>query len=169
MIKARGLALKKAEELAEIARQQGKSLSDAFADKTDIVASSVSSTGSFSWMTQGMVPGRGRPRLTTTVGGVDRPGTKFMEAVAELGVDQIGVAMNMPETVAYIIRVTEVKETDDYLWREFSATNFDLYAAAGGDDYSETYKAWRDQIKTSADLKWLRKADPPRDEEETQE
>ena len=50
---------------------------------------------------------------------VEAPGDAFMEVATQLDIDQIGVAMNQPETIAYVIRATGF---DRNAWREWDAT-----------------------------------------------
>ena len=166
MIKARKLAVEEAQKLAQKARGQQKSLTDAFAANLDIA---VTPTGPFSWMKESsLVPGsmQRRPPVISLVNGVDRPGTRFMQTVADLGAGEIGVALNAPETVAYIVRVTTIQESDDQLWALFTAMGFDQYAAVGNEESDEAFQAWKKEIEKSAGLKWERKHDVRREEEE---
>lgn len=100
MIQARKLAELKAKELAEQANEQDKPLSEVF-PKREVVE-----TDPFSWLTFGAVPRRGRfpePRLGQ-VAGVKDAGPKFMEQAFSLKEGEAGVAMNYPQTVAYVVQ-----------------------------------------------------------------
>jgi hypothetical protein len=77
--KARELAKKRAEEYAEQARTQKKSLAELFGSQPD---TKVIEPAPFSWLTLGSVPMQpgAEPRLSE-VDGVDQAGPAFMEAV----------------------------------------------------------------------------------------
>jgi hypothetical protein len=100
MVQARKLAELKAKELAERANEQGKPLAAVFPKEK------VIETDPFSWLTYGAVPRRGRfpePRLGQ-IEGVQDAGPAFMEQVFSLKDGEAGVAMNHPQTVAYVVQ-----------------------------------------------------------------
>jgi hypothetical protein len=118
MVQARKLAELEAKELAEQANKQGKPLAEVFPKRK------VVKTDPFSWLTYGAVPRGGRfpqPRLGQ-VEGVKDAGPKFMEQAFSLKDGEAGVAMNYPQTVAYVIQ-PQSHATDLQALRERFQTN----------------------------------------------
>jgi hypothetical protein len=160
-VEARAVAKKAAEEMAAKARADGKSLQDAFPDQK-IVKSEP-----FSWMTFGTLPSAlaialsQEPARLSKVDGVDRPGTEFMRAVFNLSAGGIGVALNQPENMVYVIRAIEFTPPDDMLWRDFEQYEFKRYARVANDDQRQLLRQWMEELKQSAGLKWERAPDVP--------
>ena len=125
--------------------------------------------GPFCWMTipplSNLIYGDEPPRLSK-VEGVDHPGADFMRAVFDLAPGEIGVAMNQPKTVAYAIRMVETRPSDEILRAGFELEKYSEYANLAVDDLSQTYRAWLDEIKSSAGMKWHRPPDSPATAEE---
>ena len=170
-VRARQLALQEAGNLAQTARDSGKSLKTAFADRPDI---KVATEKPFSWMTRGALPALAyqvAPWISNLDGVDGTPGHDFMRTVFGLKQGEIGVAMNHSESAAYVIRLIAFNKSDDVLWGEFTA---DLtsgryrseYAAAGTAEQRQMMRAWQDELRGQAGLKWNRKADGewPKDE-----
>ena len=116
--KALPLARAKAEQMAKQAAEAGKPLAETFADN----ATKVIKSNPFSWMTRGAMPGSssGQPMLSPVNGmagqqpvTVAGAGDDFMQAVFDLGVGQVGVAVNEPETFVYVVRVDSEEPTDE--------------------------------------------------------
>ena len=154
MVQAREKATEAAEKLAAQAREADKPLSEVFAGRSDIT---VTKTPPFSWMTRGAVPAmsspRPRPRLSE-VKGVELAGVDFMRAVFDMQPGDIGVAINHPQTVAYVVRMVEDNPTENSLWEQFEIDPYDSYREMAGDDQYQTVQAWMDELKASAGLKW---------------
>ena len=93
-------ALEKAREAAQsqAASLNGQSLKDAFGETKTVVES-----GQFSWLTLGYLT-NGRPQLSQ-VPGVEYAGNDFMRSVFELQQGEAGVAINNPETTAYLVYI----------------------------------------------------------------
>ena len=74
---------------------------------------------------------------------------------------QIGVALNAPQTVAYVVRLIELSPSNEVLWPQFEVDDFRTYAAIGREDQQQIVRAWMQEIKTSAGFEWVpgRKAD----------
>lgn len=160
MVQARKLALGEAEHLRDLALKSRKPLKEAFVDRPDILDKLVLTTP-FSWLTRGLVPvetSLAPPRISS-VTGVQMPGPDFMRTVFDLQKDQVGVAMNVPQTIAYVLRVIEFNKSDVVLWTEFTADPYMTYAAAAFDDQRQLFEAWREGLKIEAGLQWKRKAD----------
>ena len=158
MDKAREIARKEAEKLAEEARQDKNTLIEVIGSLRP-----VEKSGPFTWMMRAPAPGaQGQTRLMMSrVEHVDKPGDKFMSKVYDLDVGEIGVAMNRPENVAYVVQLEETEPSDTVLWIGFKADPYSLYAAVGNSDLEKILKTWIDGVRKDADLKWERKPVPP--------
>ena len=174
-VNARPLALKRAEELLENAKTSGKTLAEAFEGQGDV---KVVETEPFTWKSygesmlaaffamRGIPPRLGEVREKGVAAGdseienilIAAPGEKFMEIAYSLGVGEIGVAMNQPETVAYIIRVTGSSPSDDVLRERFQSTPIAEYRLAGMPErVLEAREAWLKQIQDEVGFKWINK------------
>jgi hypothetical protein len=124
IVEGRGLARKRAEELARQAdaKQQPleATLQQAGSNGTEMKAMQV---GPFSWLTQGLaggVAGGGAPVLSQPEG-VSMPGDEFMRAVFSLEPDRTAVAFNEPRTVCYVIRLVSQEPPTTELREKFVA------------------------------------------------
>ncbi len=77
-----------------------------------------------------------------------------MRAVFALEEKQIGLAMNTPQTVAYVIRLVSYNPSQEVLWRIFLVDDFSKYAAPARVDFSQDTRQWLEDLKKSAGLKW---------------
>ena len=152
MIRARRFAMEEAESLAAKARKANTSLKVTFADRPDL---RVILPTRFSWITFGNVPPGSAPQAArmSNVAGVEFAGQEFMDAVFQLKPDETGAALNAPQTVAYVIRVTEFYPTHTVLWKLFEVDDYSKYAPAGQADNWQIQQAWLDEIKRSAGFK----------------
>ena len=155
---ARSLAQEAAEKKAEEARQKGAPLVKVFGE-------SVIEIGPFTAATTGDVPAGvmagQQPRLTE-LPKLDNAGPEFMDVVADLQSGEIGVAMNHPRTIAYVVQVNSTASNPQVLRSEFAArtaTNYQSFAQVSLPAKQEAYQAWLQQLEKEADLRWLR---PPR-------
>ena len=156
MVQGRGLAVKGAEALADEARKANKPLKQVLADRPDL---RVVMPSPFSWVTFGNVALGSAPNAAriSSVAGVDMAGNDFMRAVFHLEPGQIGVALNAPQTVAYVIRLESFSPSHEVLWKQFEVDDFSKYAPAALTDQRQIHHAWMDEIKTSAGLQWKQK------------
>jgi len=116
-MKARALAQKRAEELAEKARTAGKPLAEVFPESDGF---HVSRSDPFSWLTVGPVPsGRDMRLRLSEVYGVDGAGPAFMEAVFKLPDGGVVVAMNHGQMSAYVVRLAGRERTLDAMHEDF--------------------------------------------------
>jgi len=155
MIHARSFAMREAERLAREARQANKPLEEVFRGRAGVA---VIKTAPFSWMTYGAVPAllsRTPPKLSE-VDGVDTPGPEFMRTVFKLTVGQVGVAMNQPQTAAYVIRLVNTEPATTVLWELFVADDYSKYVAVAFDDQRKVIQAWQDGLKARAGFRWER-------------
>ncbi|NQU25237.1 MAG: hypothetical protein HQ567_28465, partial [Candidatus Nealsonbacteria bacterium] len=161
---ARLLAVKAAETLAKKAREAGKPLADVFAEHD------VKTSDPFTWLTFGNMPaGLSRtPPSVSEVEGVDRAGPDFFRKVLELKAGDVGVAMNYPKTIAYVIRVVEVNPTREKLWSDFTGdvTFQQLVFPQWGLQQTmyEINVALQEELESAAGLKWVRPPDRNRNQ-----
>ena len=157
MIKARDLARKRADEYATQARAAKKPLKEVFADQTNL---KVTDTGDFSWLTGGNVPQNPfmQPRLSE-VEGVDQPGPAFMQAVFALAAGAVGVASNEPQTIVYVVQLTEFPRSLDELRADFPREPPMRYMSVANEDRNRLYAAWLSDLEKTAAVHWHRPAD----------
>ncbi|HJT30648.1 MAG TPA: SurA N-terminal domain-containing protein [Pirellulales bacterium] len=155
LVQAREIAEKKAQTMAAEAKSAGKPLKEVFADQEMTVVQ----TPPFSWMSRGTASVNMRsPLEVSEVEGVERPGADFMREVFNLGVGDVGAAMNQPQTIAYVIRVTSLQPPRELLRSRFMAAPFMLYAEAGTDHRQQIVESWRKGIDAEANLTWVKRA-----------
>lgn len=150
---ARSEARKAAEELAKQARQSPKSLAEQFPDRD------VKLTNAFTWYEvdlAGEFNDQPVPTRVSRVDGVVDAGDEFMQTVFELEADQVGIGMNEPETICYVIRLTSLTPPRSQLYDSFMVDHFQTYQtfarAEGMRTGLESYEA----LLAQADIKWLR-------------
>jgi hypothetical protein len=154
---ARKSAQSEAQKLVEAARKSGKSLKDAFADRSDL---GVKETNEFSWLSTGLTPASmGEPGLSF-VDGVESPGEEFMRSVFALHTGEVGTALNQPQTIVYVVRIISESPGEDALRAEFlqSGRSFETQriAALAG---QQSIRDWLGNLETDLNLTWHR---PPR-------
>ena len=161
-VNGRSLAMKAADALAADARKANKPLKQVLADRPD---QRVIMPPAFSWMTFGNVPLGSAPNAArlSSVAGVGMAGDDFMRAVFHLEPGQVGVALNAPQTVAYVIRLDQLTPSHDVLWEQFKVDDFSKYAAAAIGEERQIYQAWLNELKTSAGLQWKQKPEQAQD------
>jgi hypothetical protein len=175
-IEARSLAQKKAEELANEARVSGKSLSETFANRSEVP---VAETEPFTWKTYGSInpimavlqrvpPFLGEVREKGVVAGnavidntvIVAPGSDFMKTVYSLQIGETGVVFNQPQSVAYIVRLISSSPNDEVLWEQYQTTYEGISLSAGQQEMmSSAYEAWLDGIREKTGFRWVNKPD----------
>ena len=135
MVHARKDTLAAAEKLADEARKAGKSLKTFFAHRHI----HVTETAPFSWMT---VP-TDEPPVLSKVKGVDMAGPEFMRKVFALREGEIGVAMNEPQTVAYVVRVVNFDPRIGLLMNWFPTAPLKEYLPICAEDQLKLFEAWK--------------------------
>jgi hypothetical protein len=156
---ARKLALKRAVEMAAEADKSGKTLKELYGDDSRY---EVIETGFFSWMTEQKLAAQFGPTPVQlgSVKGVDQAGSDFMRTAFSLKPGQAGAALNAPEDVAYVIRITDERPGEQELLAEFLKTGYEQYAQAGRLDNQESLVAFMSQIENESHVQWER---PPHD------
>jgi len=152
LIRARRLALEAAEKLAAKARESKKSLKETFADRPELT---VIEPPPFTWLTTGSATfGFPQAMRINFVHGVELPGEDFMKTVFRLTPGEVAVAMNAPQTYAYVIRVVDFCPPYAVLWRQFEVDDFREYAVVGYEDQQKLMQAWLDELRDEAQLQW---------------
>lgn len=110
------LAKEDAEKKSSQARAEKKSLQELFAnDKTKVIE-----TEEFSWLTYGNIaPGSFNPPRLSEVIGVEAAGQDFMTAVFALHKGEVGVALDEPHSVVYVVRLAEEVKSTKQLDEDF--------------------------------------------------
>ncbi|MFO1040633.1 MAG: SurA N-terminal domain-containing protein [Planctomycetaceae bacterium] len=111
--KARALAEVRAKELAELVKKMPTDIPAALSGQTingtkDSPVVTVRESSKFSWMrTSQSVPSMGLPRPEESeIDNVEHAGSEFMKLIFEqLGDGDVGVGLNQPKTVFYVVRV----------------------------------------------------------------
>lgn len=162
-VQAKKAALEHAQRLADEARNAGGSLADSIGRQPGVT---VSQTGLFTWLTTGtlsMMPYQ-QPRLSK-VEHVEMAGDAFMRAAYGLAVNEVGVAMNQPETTVYVMRLIKTTPLENFLMASFESEPMVMYLMVAQVERQKMINDWYADLRREADLKWERPADQPtRDE-----
>jgi hypothetical protein len=169
LIHARELARKRAEALAEKARESKKPLAETLGAGDGV---SVTTTPAFAWLTRGAAAGMfdsQTPPKLSEVEGVQDVGSEFMQKVFSLGVGETGEAMNEPQTICYVVRVVSLEPSREVLRSLFMTDPYSMYEMASLDDRRATYEAWIKGIEREANLEWKQPPDKPQSSAPTEE
>lgn len=164
MIEARKLIKQRAEELAAEARKQNKPLKEAFAADKSLT---VLEPEAFSWLTRNSADPfgtqRSLPQLTEVEGVVDG-GDEFMRGVFALEADgSVGVTMNNPQTIAYVVRIKSYSPSPQLLRDTFLVDPPMESMTAISNDQRQLFQSWLTDRRKVAKLTWKR--DPGLEEE----
>lgn len=158
MREALKVARQEAEEMAEKARKSKKSLAQTFPK------GKAFETAEFSWMTRGATPfsASGAPTFSQVFhadggGEVEYAGDDFMGAVFRLESGEVGVAVDNPKEMVYVVRLIQ-----DAPAVEIRRQNF-LDAGLTGDivylarvENAKRYFDWYRKLEEDWGLRWLR-------------
>jgi hypothetical protein len=162
LIEARELVRKRAEQLAELARQDSSQpLRQTLGAQPGI---EVIETQPFTWMTQGNVAfdfGAQQPTRLSSVDELSQIGPEFMQKVFSMKVGEIGVAWNHPQSVMYAFQLKELEPSLDVLHARFMSYSFDRYAGAGSETADQIRTGWLFRIMAANGLRWVRPARQP--------
>lgn len=167
-VHAKKAALEHAQRLADEARNSGASLADSIGRQPGV---SVSQTGLFTWLTSGTLSMMQyqRPRLSP-VEHVEMAGDAFMRAAYDLAVNEVGVAMNQPETTVYVMRLIKTTPLENVLMASFESEPMMMYLLVAHGERQKMINDWFEDLRREADLEWKRLADQPtRDEQNPDE
>ncbi|REK10287.1 MAG: hypothetical protein DWQ37_16945 [Planctomycetota bacterium] len=157
MVRARDLARKRAEEYAKQVRSLKKPMSELFGGQANV---KITEAGPFSWLTLGNVPSGpdAQPHLSD-IEGVDQAGPDFMRTVFQLEPSGVGVAMNVPKDMVYVVRAIDFEPPLDQLRESFASAPPNRYMSAALEDQREVFRAWLDEVNRDADVKWVQQED----------
>ena len=151
IVEGRGLARKKAEELAARARTEKQSFEMLLGGNTALKAATIAP---FAWLATGA---NGQPVLSQPEG-VQMPGEEFMKAVFGLEPEQAAVAFNEPRTVCYAIRLNAFEPPVAELREKFLESKSDprrIGAVAQG-EFSRSFGDWLTGLEKRYGLTWAR-------------
>ena len=151
IVEGRGLARKKAEELAARARTEKQSFEMLLGGNTALKAAKIAP---FTWLSTGP---NGQPVLSQPEG-VQMPGEDFMEAVFGLEPEQTTVAFNEPRTVCYALRLDALEPPAAELREKFLEAKSDprrIGAVAQG-EFSRSFGDWLTGLEKRYGLTWTR-------------
>ena len=162
MTKARPLAVKEANAMVDEMREDKKTLKEVVADRPDRKAIMPPP---FSWITFGNVPLGSAPQAAriSNVPGVEFAGTEFMRTVFHLEPGELGVTMNAPQNIAYVIQLNEFSPSREVLWTEFEVDDFSKYVPAAADEQRQIVSAWLKELQSEAGVEWQRDPDQIRE------
>jgi hypothetical protein len=174
-VKARELAFKAAQDLAETTRTTKEPLNVTLASKPEVL--SVTETEPFTWLTYGYSIDAGSPirlgevrekgvRYGEAEFGnkfIFAPGEEFMRVASGLEIGEVGTVFNQPQTTVHIIRLTSISPSEDSMWEDFKTAPANAYLQIGQQSkLFEAREAWLESIRAEMDFKWINK---PTDEE----
>ena len=164
VLEARKPALARANALAETARKDTLTLAE-LAERDELP---IEKPEPFSWLTYGAMSAmntRIPPRLSE-VKGIEDGGDDFMRVVFRQPEKGVAVAFNNPQTICYVIQVSEFEPGTEVLRRSFLADDYRTYARVLQPQQQRNINEWNRMIQVEAGLKWLRQPDPRRGEAE---
>ena len=153
IVEGRGLARKKAEDIAAQASAAKQSLEATVAGREGL---KVAQVGPFAWLSGGAVPGAAP--FVTQPEGVEMPGDEFMKAVFALEPGQTAVAFNEPRTVCYGIRLVNLEPPAAELRDQFVESRSDprRTGMVAQQEFSESFGRWIEGLEKQYALKWNR-------------
>jgi hypothetical protein len=159
IVESRGLAQKKAEEIARAAEGKTEPLAAAVAAlPPDAGKFEAVTVGPFSWLTMtGMGMGGGGPVLSQPEG-LSMPGDAFMRAVFSLEPGRTGVAFNEPKTVCYVIRLVALEPPAAELQERFASPRGERQriGAVAQRDAVRTFRDMIEGLQKRYGLEWKR-------------
>lgn len=160
MVHARELAVAQANKYADEIKKQQAELQEVFKFRPELHPSK--DIGPFMWITQPSIardPSQPTPLpYITPLDGVEKPGEEFMRTVFALGAGNTGVAMNSPQTVAYVIQVKGYEGSESSFRQSFLRGVLNPHDASNdvvGVEASLLTRAKYDAIRTEFEFKPL--------------
>ena len=113
----------------------------------------------FTWLSSRSTPGS-EPELTRVVG-IDQVGTEFMRSVFALQSGQVGLAMNQPGKIIYVVHLLTYTPGEETLWKLFAdeAANPNTLSRLFSVQRLERtalVNAWYADLEKNAGLHWER-------------
>lgn len=153
IVEGRGLARKKAEDIASQASAAKQSLEATVAGREGL---KVTQVGPFTWLSGGTAPGSAP--FVAQPEGIEMPGDEFMKVVFSLEPGQTAVAFNEPRTVCYCIRLVNLEPPASELRDQFVESRSDprRTGMVAQQEFSESFGRWIEGLEKQYGLKWNR-------------
>jgi hypothetical protein len=159
IIEARGLARRRAEEIARQSQTQKQTLAATLPEPTATTGGGMQAieVGPFAWFAQDAVSAGGPPRMSDPEG-VSMPGEDFMRAVFSLEPEGTAVAFNEPQTVCYAIRMVSQDPSPEQLRERFVTARGDRQRTGmlEQSEMSRSFRATLDEMQKRRGLEWQR-------------
>ncbi|MCA9152105.1 MAG: hypothetical protein KDA92_22535, partial [Planctomycetales bacterium] len=146
------LAKEEAKKGAESVRQSGQRPSDVYLNDSN---RKVLKADSITWMTSGAA--MGRPPQISQIPGIRYAGDSFMKSLFRLEQGEVGVAVDQPESTAYLLFVVSVDSDVKQLREQFyrAGPNTDTLALAMQENQTRLVD-WYQSLEKSLGVKWQR-------------
>jgi hypothetical protein len=153
IVEGRGLARKKAEDIAAQALAANQSLEATVKGREGL---EVSQVGPFTWLSGGTA--QGSSPFVAQPEGIEMPGDEFMKVVFSLEPGQTAVAFNEPRTVCYCIRLVNLEPPASELRDQFVESRSDprRTGMVAQQEFSESFGRWIEGLEKQYGLKWNR-------------
>ncbi len=90
--------------------------------------------------------------FTQNVEGLDQLGPEFMKAVFGMDIGDVGIAVNHPQTIVYVVRVISVTPSEKTLEDRFTRATSDNLGGAAIYDLSDRQRALIDALRKEFNL-----------------
>ncbi|MBC8355169.1 MAG: hypothetical protein H8E66_24605 [Planctomycetes bacterium] len=110
----------------------------------------------FSWMSTGSTPfgGAGAPTLSQ-VDGVEAAGDEFMKKVFSLKAGEVGVAVDQPQAVVYVVRVAAETPSEEMLKEQFLASGVTPeMSQIAFVEIEDVWQDWYKDLQEEMSVKW---------------
>jgi hypothetical protein len=112
----------------------------------------------FTWITD-----QGFRSQVTNLESLEHVGDDFMRTVFYLGENKYGVAMNEPQTVAYVVHVDDysyvtsgIPQTEESIRDQFLSMGHSQVDTVAMAEKQRLYENWIKEIQKEAGLRWVR-------------
>ena len=110
----------------------------------------------FSWMSTGSTPfgGAGAPTLSQ-VEGVEAAGNEFMRSVFSLKKGEVGVAVDQPEAIVYVVRIAAETPSDEMLKEQFLSSGVTPeMSQIAFVEIEDVWQDWYKNLEQEMNVKW---------------
>ncbi|MBI2481642.1 MAG: hypothetical protein HYV60_24255, partial [Planctomycetia bacterium] len=110
----------------------------------------------FSWMSTGSTPfgGAGAPTLSQ-VEGVEAAGNEFMRSVFSLKKGEVGIAVDQPEAMVYVVRIAAETPSDEMLREQFLASGVTPeMSQIAFVEIEDVWQDWYNDLEKEMNVEW---------------
>ncbi|HUG66954.1 MAG TPA: hypothetical protein VMM76_04330 [Pirellulaceae bacterium] len=110
----------------------------------------------FSWMSTGSTPfgGAGAPTLSQ-VEGVEAAGNEFMRSVFSLKKSEVGIAVDQPEAIVYVVRIAAETPSDEMLKEQFLSSGVTPeMSQIAFVEIEDVWQDWYKNLEEEMEVKW---------------